>query len=102
MTHIVFVHCCRDRRELEAREKDRVKMERDKLEREKRLQREEEERKIREEKERQKNQVTQHFEESLRLAEQKVRIFIFLSSCECLLTLFCRLWKSSLIWLRYG
>ncbi|KAF2364150.1 JmjC domain [Trinorchestia longiramus] len=62
----------RDRRESEAREKERerAKMERDKAEREKRL-REEEERKIREEKERQKHQVTQHFEESMRLFEQK-------------------------------
>ncbi|KAA0198903.1 JmjC domain-containing histone demethylation protein-like [Hyalella azteca] len=62
-----------DRRELDAREKDRVKMEREKAaEREKRMrEREEEERKIREEKERQKHQVAQHFEESLRLHEQK-------------------------------
>jgi hypothetical protein len=55
-------------------------MEREKAaEREKRMrEREEEERKIREEKERQKHQVAQHFEESLRLHEQKVYFAEFL------------------------
>lgn len=65
-----FPLLCRERREIDAREKDRLKMEREKAERERRHR--DEERLEREEKERQKNQVTQHFEESLRLAEQKV------------------------------
>ena len=64
----------RERREVDAaREKDRFKME--KAERERR-EREEKDRLEREEKERQKHQVTRHFEESLRLAEQKVNMVV--------------------------